>query len=198
MPLYIGILNAEGLPNCFEKYSSTRFFSRGFTGNMVLLLWSVMGTLLALAFMSTIRVMLFSPVYEKPIDSTKDVILSGKIPILGHKESLWPEYFRTSANKWDQKASEIGRAYDGGEHEKKLRRETYMEGKYSICSSFGAVSYSIITDPWYANKTPPYFQISKEPLNPYYHGWIYPKVSKWKKDIDRHILSVQQVKEFLF
>ena len=33
----------------------------------------------------------------------------------------------------------------------------------------------------------------KEILCPYYHGWICNRVSKWKDDLDMHIILIQQV-----
>ena len=191
------MLNAEGMPNFFDKYSSSRFFSRGFTGNFILLLWCTSGALLSFAFLSTIKARLFTLSYEKPLHSTKDVVLSGNIPVLGNKNSLWPKYLSTSVNEWQQKASEIGITFpeneDENEQEKKILKEIYLNGEFSHLTSYLHTAYYINLDPWYVNKTPPYFQISKETLKPYYHGWIYPKVSKWKKDLDRHILLLQQV-----
>ena len=47
-----------------------------------------------MAFLSNIRAMLLKPVYEKPIDTTKNIFDVGKIPVVsstGH----WKKYFET-------------------------------------------------------------------------------------------------------
>ena len=187
-----GILNAEGLNNV-DRYSAKRFFSPGFARNFVLLMWSVTGSLLAMAFLSTIRTMLLSPKYEKPIESTMDVVSYGKIPILGSKNGLWPAFLRTSSNPWEQIAGDIGITYDTHNDARELMKKVHTMGTHSILQTFGLTAYQIITDPWYSEKAPPYFQTSRKPIKPYCHGWIYPKNSKWKKDVDRHILLLQQV-----
>ena len=69
------MLNAEAFPNWFDQNlqhpSRQKFFMPGFTGSSILLLWSLMGSVIAMAFLSNIRNMLLSPVLEKPVDSTK-------------------------------------------------------------------------------------------------------------------------------
>ena len=93
---------SEAFPKLFDQNkrrpASKRFFMPGFTGNYILLLWSVMGMVIALAFFSVIRTMLRRPVYEKTIDSTKDLVLAGKIPITGLSNAFWENYLRDSSN----------------------------------------------------------------------------------------------------
>ena len=191
------ILNGEAFPNWFD-HASQKFFRPGFTGRFLLLLWSIVSMMIVMAFLSNIRAMLLCPEYEKPVDSTKGLIKSGKIPINHYKLSLWPNYLRDSSNMWENKAFEIGQPYDSEKFLKEvlLPTKVYTDGTHALLDNFEYVAYLLMTDPWYNNKTPPYFHISKEVLRPYYHGWIYNKVSKWKDDMDRHILTVQQVNTY--
>ena len=55
------------------------------------------------------------------------------------------------------------------------------------------VGYAVNSDPWYTGKPSPIFQLSKEVMRPYYLGWVVNKVSPWKEEIDRHVLTIQQV-----
>ena len=192
------MLNAEAFPNWFDQNlrhpARQKFFMPGFTGSYVLLLWSVMGMVIAMAFLSNIRAMLLSPVFEKTIDSTKDLIVSGKVPINACKCGFWPEYLRTSPNEWERKAFEVGEPYE----EKPMRNillqtAVYDSGTHALLTTYEFIAYLLLSDPWYKDKTPPYYHTSKEVLRPYYHGWICNRVSKWKDDLDMHILLIQQV-----
>ena len=80
-----GTLNAEYLPSWFEtkvrnsKYAKrVSFLSPGFSGNFILLLWTIIGSFITMAFLCNIRAMLMKPVYERPIDSTQDIFEYGK------------------------------------------------------------------------------------------------------------------------
>ena len=76
-----GTLNAGSLPSWFDikVRRSKPVFSPGFAGNFILLLWTVMGTFLAMAFLCNIRAMLMKPAYERAIDSTQDIFELGKV-----------------------------------------------------------------------------------------------------------------------
>ena len=192
------MLNAEPFPKWFDQnqhnVASQKFFKPGFTGSFVLLLWSVMSMVIAMAFNSNIRAMLLSPVYEKTIDSTKDLVLSGTIPINGKINGFLQNYLRDSSNVWENKAFEIGQTFkENSMKEVLLQTKVYTEETHALLDKFEVVTYLVLRNPWYKNKTPPYFHISKEVVSPYYHGWICNKISKWKDDMDMHILSLQQV-----
>ena len=139
-------LNAESLPTWFTKKSGKRihsFFSPGFSGNLVLLMWAVMGSLLALAFMSNIRAMLLKPVYEHPIDSTKDIFKVGKTPINGGNGGFWVEYLKASSNPWERLAAEKGFTWestDKAEKRRLIREEVYLHGTHSVIRNPEAVA----------------------------------------------------------
>ena len=94
--LPLSILTAEKMPECFQSKMTTKcrksFFSRGFAGNGLILLWTVVASFISMAFHSNIRAMLMIPVYEDPIDTTEDLLERGKIPIIGPEGGYWREY----------------------------------------------------------------------------------------------------------
>ena len=94
--LPLSILTAEKMPECFQSKMTTKcrksFFSRGFAGNGLILLWTVVASFISMAFHSNIRAMLMIPVYEDPIDTTEDLFERGKIPIIGPEGGYWREY----------------------------------------------------------------------------------------------------------
>ena len=64
------------------------------------------------------------------------------------------------------------------------------------CSVLGMVMWlpkCLNKDHFYDNKPPPIFHISKEIIRPYYTGWIINKKSKWRNNVNAHILRFQQV-----
>ena len=106
-----GTLNAEPLPRWFtkkkkEKADSNTFFTPGFAGNGLLLMWTVMASFLTMAFLSNIRAMLMIPVHEHPIDTTSDIFKHDKIPLINLEGSFWREYLLESSNPWERRAGE--------------------------------------------------------------------------------------------
>ena len=98
------MLNAEHLPVWFSTREGhgRPFFSRGFTGNYLLLLWAVLGSLITLAFLCNIRAMLMKPVFEKPIDSTRDIFRAGNIPTIGDSGGFFYAKWRILAKIYEK------------------------------------------------------------------------------------------------
>ena len=127
-----------------------------------------MGMVIAMAFLSNIRAMLLSPVYEKTIDSTEDLVLSDTIPIIGKNKSFYANYLRDSSNAWENKAFEIGQTFqDLSMRDALVQTEVYSEGTHALLDKFEFLAYLLLSNPWYKDKTPPYFHISKELVRPY-------------------------------
>ena len=104
-----GTLNAEPLPRWFTKKKKNKseqqiFFSPGFTGNGLLLLWTVTATFISMAFLSNVRAILMIPVHEHPIDSTEDIFKQDKTPLINLEGSFWREYLVDSSNYWEKRA----------------------------------------------------------------------------------------------
>ena len=109
-----GTLNAEPLPRWFTKKKKKKseqntFFSPGFAGNGLLLMWTVMASFLSMAFLSNIRAMLMIPVHQHPIDTTEDIFKQDKVPLINLEGSFWREYLLESSNPWERRAGEFPR-----------------------------------------------------------------------------------------
>ena len=97
----LSTLTAESMPRSFKRKSKKRnksFFSPGFAGNGLLLLWTVMAAFISMAFLSMIRATLMFPVYRDPIDTAEDIFRQGKIPMI--LKGMWPKYLKTSNDPW--------------------------------------------------------------------------------------------------
>ena len=158
-------LNAESLPTWFiKKDRTTRVFSPGFSGNFILLMWAVMGSLIALAFMSNIRAMLLKPVYEQPIETTKDIFDVGRIPII-KEGSFFTQYFKTSENPWQRLAYEKRYSIslkDKKEEERVTKEEVHNHGTHVILKHPEKMAYSLNHDEFYKGKSVPIFHASKK------------------------------------
>ena len=78
-----------------------------------------------------------------------------------------------------------------------LQTVFYADGTHSLLTMYELIAYQLLSVSWYKDKTPPYFHVSKEVLRLSYHGLICNKVSKWKEDIDIHILLIQEVTMYI-
>ena len=156
-------LNAEFLPVWFSRRASRRFFSPGFTGNYILLMWTVMGSLVTMAFLCNIRAMLMKPVFQNPIDSTKDIITQGKTPIIGNAGSFWPQYMKTSINKWERLAGKTGYATKNLEERNEVVVEkVYKAGSHVFLSSPEIMTYKVQNTEFFRDKHPPIFHFSSD------------------------------------
>ena len=199
--LIFRLLNAEPYPSWFQfqKKGNSRKIDKfkGFTGNYLLLLWSVSGMMIVFAFLSMFRAAMMRPVMEKPIDTTKDLVLARKQPLLTFG-SFWPQYLLTSKNPWERQVGKMGvSARDMEDIDALLKSLTYEAGTHSVQMTPALVGNAVSTDPWYKNKPSPIFQMSREVLRPYYLGWVLTKASPWREELNRHILQVQQVGQIL-
>ena len=144
MAFLLRLLNAEPYPNWFKfqgKGTTTRSY-KGFTGNYLLLLWSVMGMMIVFAFLSMFRASMMRPVMETPLDSTKDLVLANKQPILTYG-AFWPNFLQTSENKWEREVGDKGvSAEDKQNLDDLLKTQTYSHGSHSIQMTAAQVSTS--------------------------------------------------------
>ena len=61
---------------------SSQTFSRGSAVNFLLIIWFIFAGVLLHGFLANFRTMLLLPALEKPIDSTRDMIERGMIPMI--------------------------------------------------------------------------------------------------------------------
>ena len=157
-------LNAESLPSWFSRRTTKGLFSPGFTGNYLLLMWTVMGSLISMAFLCNIRAMLMKPVFQKPIDSTKDIFTQGKIPVNNDEGSFWPEYMKTSTNEWERLAGETGYAFKRDETDKALVEKVYKAGSHAYLNNPESIAFKIQDMEFYKDKEAPIFHMSGDTI----------------------------------
>ena len=168
-------LNAEFLPAWFDKKprlpkmkkSGTHpFLNQGFSGNLMLLLWAVMGSFIVMAFLSNIRAMLLKPVYEKPIDSTKIILDVGKVPLIP-AGGLWENHFKASENVWERLAAKDGTFFDQRDRdltEKYFKEDVHTSGTHVMMVSVSEVAYKVQNEEYFKKLSSPVFHVSKERL----------------------------------
>ena len=156
-------LNAEALPVWFSRRATRGFFSPGFTGNYLLLMWTVMGNLITMAFLCNIRAMLMKPVFQKPIDSTKDIFTVGKIPINDVAGGFWSEYMKTSTNEWEKLAGHTGYASKSSqERNRDMIEKVYEAGSHVYLNNPESIAFKIQDMEYFKDKPLPIFHISRE------------------------------------
>ena len=156
-------LNAEFLPVWFSRRATRRLFSPGFTGNYLLLLWTVTGSLITMAFLCNIRAMLMKPVFQKPIDYTKDIFTEGKIPINNFAGSFWPQYLKTSSNKWERLAWETGYATKTlEERDITVIGKIYEAGSHVYLNNPESIAFKLQDMEFFKDKQPPVLHFSRQ------------------------------------
>ena len=173
--------NRDGLPRNW-------LLSPGFSGNFMLLTWSVMGGLLVLFALSLWREKLLEPMYEESIDTTEQILEKGLIPF-HHYLSRWGEHLRKSDDPVYQKLGEITISPVDAS-------ETYdftvkMQDNGTLVYIHNAVSSS----PNFPQTKLGDYHYSKDILlgaSPY-KGWIVNKLWPLNEKVARHILKYQQV-----
>merc|ERR1711954_294908 len=92
------------MPVDVEKINKKK--SRGdFTRNFLYLNWSVLGMILVFCFLCNLRAMILKPSLENPIDTTQDLVLKGKTPII--VSGMFTNLMETSSNQWHREARKI-------------------------------------------------------------------------------------------
>ena len=146
-----------------------------------------MGMVLVFCFLCNLRAMILKPTMEKPIDTTQDLVLEGKTPII--VAGLWTNYMATSPNQWHRKANDIALILPNPalvvENFETLVQQA---GTHSVMASPNEIAYALK-----GRKKSPAIHFSKEKIKPYYSSWVTYKQSPWKDILDYHIGIMQQV-----
>ena len=176
-----------------ENISATVFNSRTnqlLARNFLLLLWSVMGSFIVFSFTCNLRAMLLKPASDRPIDTTEDLFLQGKSPIVvmtQNKQSL-----QASPNEWQRKAAENALVI-GDPQKIKTFLETFIQtdGTHAMEMPVVGVVWRLKDQ---EKQIPLHF--SEENLYSYYLGWIMAKKSPWKNVINNHLGLYKQASLF--
>ena len=101
------------------------------------------------------------PVFQKPIDTTKDIFTWDKITINSDAGSFWPEYLKTSTNEWERLAGETGYAFlTAHEREEDIIQKIYKDGSHVSLENPEYIAHQIQKVEWFKDKQPPIFHIS--------------------------------------
>ena len=167
--------------------------SPGFSGNLMLLTWSVMGGLLVLFALSLWREKLLMPMYEDPVDTAEDVLKRGLIPyvaggthhLAAGQGEFWIEHMRQSDNPVYQQLAEIAVICEWVEVLKTTYHKLQGHGTHVY------INFYIPEDMKDMGK----YYFGKELLEGVspYTGWIVNKRWPLNEQLARHILRFQQV-----
>ena len=94
MPEYVPYLSGNLL-----SIKVPMFLPRGFSANLVLLLWYFLGGVLLWAFEGNILALMFKKVYEDPVDTVQDVTDRGLIPIVFPGQQFFVDLLARSEDK---------------------------------------------------------------------------------------------------
>jgi hypothetical protein len=180
----LAMLNAEAIP---PDDVNQKKLTKGFTRKFILLHWSVMGMVLTFCFLCNLRAMILKPQMESPIDTTEDLLLAGKTPIV--VAGLWQEYLKTSVNNWQRKAETKAFIIPNPMFIKKnLETLVLQDGTHSVMATPPVIANALKN-----NRNSAATHFSKENIGSYYSSWVISKLSPWKKIVNDHIGLIQQV-----
>ena len=135
--------------------------------------------------------MILKPTLEQPIDTSEDLFLQGKTPII--VLGMYSRYMETSSNQWHRKAREIAHMIANPSYIKQnLETLVQQDGTHSIMAPPTEIAYALKNK---ENSAAIHF--SQESIDPYYVGWVTAKQSPWKGILDDHVGIIQQASYIL-
>ena len=111
-------------------------FPKGFSMNLVLIIWALCGGLLIYAFLANFRTVLLMPHYGKPIDSAQDILDRGMIPFVQDGGDYYKQFLKESSNPTYQKLGEILVVPKYAEQWKKMIREDIQGANTHVLLGF--------------------------------------------------------------
>ena len=182
----LAMLSAENISGAVFNSRTRQLFAR----NFLLLLWSVMGTIIVFSFACNLRAMLLKPARDRPIDTTEDLFLQGKSPIVVNTQDK--NFLEASPNIWQRKAAQ-NPLMVGDPRNLTTFVETLIQsdGTHAIVAPVFSVVWRLKDQ---QKKIPLHF--SDENTYSYYLGWVMAKKSPWKDIINNHLGLYKQVSLF--
>ena len=156
---------------------------RGFSANLLLLIWGLFGGVLVHGFLANYRCMLLSPVLEEPVDTAEDVLKRGIIPFSNVGVDLFfVDLMKKSPNPVYQQLAEIfvvAKTYD--EYRKFVAEDVDGAGTHVMLGSFVRKNSN--------------YHVSKEGLQGIYlwSNWVVNKRWPLNEELAVHLLRFQQV-----
>jgi hypothetical protein len=161
---------------------------RGFSANLVLVIWCLFGGVCQWGFEENIRALMFKQVFEVPVDTAQDVLDRGLIPVVDARSSFWLDHLAHSDNPvYKQLAKITVMPKDWDEVLRILEHGVQGAGTHVYMSNWPVDKFG-------------YHHLSQEKIegsNPYV-GWIVNKKWHLNEELAKHILIYQQVCGILF
>jgi hypothetical protein len=160
---------------------------RGFSANLVLVIWCLFGGVCQWGFEENIRALMFKPVFEVPVDTAQDVLDRGLIPVTHEYGQFWIDHLAHSDNPVYKQLAKITVVPKNWNELKRILKHDVQ----------GAGTHVYISN-WPDGEG--YQHVSKEIIegsNPY-GGWIVNKKWHLNEELAKHILLYQQVCRIFF
>ena len=179
MPEYVPYLSSNLL-----SIKVPLLLPRGFSANMILLIWYFCGGVCLWGFEGNILALMFKPVYEDPVDTIEEVIARGLIPVTYNYG--WKYHFERSSNQMYRDLAKI--IVVPSDNEELLTILEYQVQGNATHVYIGNHVYENMKDMglWH------FSQEIIERSNPYL-VWITNKMFYLSEDLAKHILIYQQV-----
>ena len=164
------MLNAESFPVWFDtiyqgnKVNMQMLFPKGFSANLVLITWSIFGSVLAYGFLANLRNMMLRPVLEDPVDSFQDVLDRGLIPFTFAGNQIMKIYMMNSPVNVTRTIGEMLYVPKTWEEEERMVDINVLEGTHVYLSG-DSYSYT--------------YYMSKDTLGGYYDPGSDLSNKKW-------------------
>ena len=182
MPEYVPYLSSNLL-----SITVHLLLPRGFTANLILLIWYFCGGVCLWAFEGNILALMFKPVYEDPVDTAQDIIDRGLIPVITPTAAYyWKSFFTYSDNELYRKLARII-VVQKDDYDLANIIKYHVQGNGTHVILLSSISEKM--------KTWGRYHLSQEIIegtNPY-KGWITNKLFYLNEDLAKHILIYQQV-----
>ena len=194
LPLHSRIRLPEYVPYLSSNLLSIKIpflFPRGFSANLILLLWYFCGGVLLWGFEGNILSLMFKQVFEDPVDTAQDIYDRGLIPLVFPDGQHWVETFAQSNNDVYKKLAKtmvVPTDWD----------ELYYYLTYHVQGNGTHVLLG--NHVWDKMREFGLYHFSQEIIegSSPYGVWIISKLFPLSNELAKHILIYQQVCQLLF
>jgi hypothetical protein len=168
-----------------------RLIPRGFSANLVLVIWCLFGGVCQWGFESNIRTLMFKPVYEDNVDTAQDVLDRGLIPVVWNQDII--NVLKHSDNQAYKQLAEIAVIMPSYWKDQDRIFEHFIQGNATHVFLGNELWNDVekLGDYHFSN------EVLETPFLPY-RGWIVNKKWPLNDELAKHILWYQQVCYILF
>ena len=194
MPEYVPYLSSNLL-----SITVPMFLPRGFSANLVLLLWYFLGGVCLWACQGNILALMFKKVYEEPVDTVQDVTDRGLIPIVKPGARFYVDLLTRSEDRLYRDLAKITVVAENYSQLYSILEHNVQGAATHVFLNSGLRDFAWCDeDRCYPNMEDlGKYHLSQDVLsghNPYV-GYIVNKYFHLKEELAKHILIFQQVCE---